>query len=344
MCLLHSHPADTQFDEADIADFYKHNPDGVGVMWAQDNSLYVKKELPANATDAWKFYQNYCQGKECYVHWRMKTHGLIDITNCHPYDVFGDGETMPISLMHNGILSIGNEGDVTKSDTWHYVENYLKPLLKDYPAMFNNPTLIKLLEEHIGHGNRFIMLNHLGDVAIVNEADFVTYKGAKLSNTYAWSSEKGGFGFGNYNGYTYDGYIDMRYGNYATSRKYSTYKAPVASVVEVRRQTASFFSMLKRLKYDQAWKDLNFQDVEFAVEDVGNLIWADFVKLVEMQQVHENDIIDCVLDSNLMLTLLYEMDDVKKEINLSQQLPSNYSPEYLYDDDVKDTHLHVGLI
>lgn len=197
MCLLIDHPSHVQFDEEDIADFFGHNPDGVGVMYAEKNpqtgidTLYTKKVLPSTAKEAYAFYLENCVGRDCVLHFRLQTHGDIDLINCHPY--FVQKEKHPIALMHNGILSTGNAADVTKSDTWHYIKDYLEPLLSEYPTLFMKEQFLELLEEHIGAGNKFVLLDAYGNKAIVNAAAFVEYKGAQLSNTYAWSSERGGY-------------------------------------------------------------------------------------------------------------------------------------------------------
>ena len=347
MCLLIHHPADTAFDEADIVDFYKHNPDGVGVMWAAKDIMYVQKALPKSADEAWQFYQEHCQGKTCEIHYRMKTHGLIDLINCHPYEIFGDGTEMPMYIMHNGILSTGNMKDVSKSDTWHYVEDFLKPLLKDHPDMFNNPVIKLFIEEHIGHGNRFIMLNHLGEASIVNEQDFVTYKGAKLSNTYAWSSEKGGYGSARYAGYV----------GYEPQYSYSTSGSGVSSVKKwetswaqkLRNGASSFFSMLKKQKHEEAWDELNFTEVEDAIEDVGELLWGDFVNLILANELTDELIIVCVQDPDgTMIEMLYgtgpfenELVDAVATTELVVQSPVDYE----YDEGCEGSnHLRVGLM
>ena len=347
MCLLHTHPADTAFDEADIADFYKHNPDGVGVMWAGDGVMYVQKALPKTGAEAWQFYQTYIQGKECFVHWRMKTHGLIDLINCHPYEIFGDGSAMPMYIMHNGILATGNAADKSKSDTWHYVEDFLKPLLKDHPDMFNNPVITLFIEEHIGHGNRFIILNHLGEASIVNERDFVDYKGAKLSNTYAWSSEKGGYGMSRYAGYA--GYIP----NYAYSTSNagasSTKKWETSWAQKLRNGSSSFFSMLKKQKHEEAWDELNFTEVEDAIEDVGELLWGDFVNLILANELTDELIIDCVRDPDVtMIEVLYGTGSFEDEVVdavATTELVVQPPVDYEYDEGCEGSnHLRVGLM
>lgn len=194
MCLLINHPANTSFDFDDIADFFSYNSDGLGVMYAEDNAVKVRKMMPRDEKDAWEFYQEHCQGRDCVIHLRMRTHGHTDLTNCHPYEVYGTGTEMPIYMAHNGILSTGNDKDVSKSDTWHYIRDFVIPLTKASPAVVFDEAFIDIIETHIGSSNKFIFMNHEGRVSIINERAFVTYKGAQLSNTYAWTSENGGYG------------------------------------------------------------------------------------------------------------------------------------------------------
>lgn len=197
MCLLIDHPAGTLFDRDDIVDFFDHNSDGIGVMYAEKNpetgadTLYTKKLLPANGDDAYDFYLTNCAGRDCVIHFRLQTHGDIDLVNCHPY--FVQKEDHPIALMHNGILPYGNDSDKTKSDTWHYIKDYLTPLLSEFPQLFMRAEFIAMLEEHIGDSNKFVILDAYGNKAIVNASAFVMYKGALLSNTYAWTSARGGY-------------------------------------------------------------------------------------------------------------------------------------------------------
>ena len=198
MCLLIHHSAKTEFDFADSADFYQKNSDGLGIMYAENQTLHIKKMLPRSAAEAHEWYEAHAKGRECVIHWRMRTHGNTDLENCHPYQVLGEEDATPLYLAHNGILSTGNKKDVSKSDTWHYINDYLRPLLKKYPDLAFDPIMLEMIGDHIGQSNKFIFLNAGGQVSLVNEQVFVDYKDAKLSNTYAWSSHKGGYGVRSY--------------------------------------------------------------------------------------------------------------------------------------------------
>ncbi len=192
MCLLIQKPHDVEFTEEHLADFYTRNRDGIGVMYAEDGMLHTYKMIPRNMQDTLDFYEAHVKGRECAIHYRMRTHGDIDLVNCHPYPVFGfDGaqHPMPIALMHNGVLSTGNSRDPSKSDTWHYIRDYLHVLLKDDPSLAFDPVFRDVIGKHIGN-NRFILMNNLGDTSVINKSQGVMFLGAWLSNEYAWSAAK----------------------------------------------------------------------------------------------------------------------------------------------------------
>lgn len=193
MCLLINKPAGVEFTEEHLADFYIRNRDGVGIMYAEDGYLHLNKLLPKSIEDILEFYDQHARGRACAIHYRMRTHGDIDMDNCHPYPVFGfDGQEheMPMALMHNGVLHTGNAADKHKSDTWHYIRTYLHRLLKDDPSLAFSPEFTDLIGRHIGSNNKFVLINHLGQINVINKSSGVEFHGAWLSNEYAWSSHK----------------------------------------------------------------------------------------------------------------------------------------------------------
>jgi predicted glutamine amidotransferase len=193
MCLLWTQTADTNFSDELLADFYTRNRDGAGFMWAKEGKLHYRKILPANAAEFIEFYNTYCRGVEGAGHVRMRTHGDINLSNCHPYEVFGfdDGseDEMPMLLMHNGILHTGNQKDTSRSDTAHYIDDYIRKLLGSDPALAFSAEFKEIIGKHIGQ-NRFVLMNHLGEMAVINKYQGVEFNGAWLSNEYAWSASK----------------------------------------------------------------------------------------------------------------------------------------------------------
>jgi len=128
---------------------------------------------------------------EPMIHLRMKTHGLIDHTNTHPYPCkYG------MWLMHNGVLSSGNQKDTQKSDTWHFINDVFNPLLewsKNPHKMIRSKQFIEIMERAIGYSNRIVVADREGFV-FYNVGTWVTIqkestgvKGLRVSNSYAWN-------------------------------------------------------------------------------------------------------------------------------------------------------------
>lgn len=187
MCILIHHYADTNFELDHLRDFFSKNSDGFGALVKQPDGVKVIKTV-GNLDEIHELYNNEVKGHEAVIHFRMKTHGDIDLFNCHPYQV-----TENLWMAHNGILSTGNTADPSKSDTWHYIENYLKPLLARDPQLIHEPAFQKLIESHIGYSNKFGFMDGDGKVVIINRQAGVTHLKAWLSNTYAWSPSRWGY-------------------------------------------------------------------------------------------------------------------------------------------------------
>ena len=188
MCLLTQQPASVNFTDAFLLDVYAKNKDGLGVMYAADGKLHVYKCLPANGQDFVDFYRKHAANRDCIWHARMKTHGDIDMENCHPYQV-----TTDIWLAHNGVLSTGNDADHTKSDTWHFIKNVLRPSLTADPNLMLDPEWIDFMGDVIGGSNKFGLLRADGATCIINRKSGVEFEKSWLSNTYAWTPSRFGF-------------------------------------------------------------------------------------------------------------------------------------------------------
>lgn len=192
MCLIVHHKLGTVFPQDEIVDWYSRNQDGYGVMYAENGTLKFVKGI--GVLDDWlKFYDKH-KHRECVFHLRMQTHGDVDLVNCHPYPVFGfegEGSTdFPMLLMHNGILNTGNKADSSKSDTWHYIRDYLRPMLRNNAEFTFTNAFHNVVGSHITSANRFVFMDALGRVQIVNKSTGVEHRDCWFSNTYAWSAHK----------------------------------------------------------------------------------------------------------------------------------------------------------
>ena len=161
-----------------IEDIYDKNSDGLGAMYANKSGLKVVKTLPKNAADVRKFVESLPNDdRELALHFRWRTHGEINLAQCHPYPVI-EGT----ALMHNGILDTGNKADVTKSDTWHFIADYLAKMSADN---LHCPKVTEMIGEYIG-ANKFAIMSADGRLTVINKDQGVAYDGVWYSNVYAW--------------------------------------------------------------------------------------------------------------------------------------------------------------
>ena len=172
-----------------LKDFYSYNADGIGVMRSNNGNLIIEKILPKDSDDFINFYEKHIFGFDCAFHLRMKTHGNIDLINCHPYEILNKSDHgLDLWLMHNGILHTDNKDDLTKSDTYHYIKNYLVPMLAKNPDYAFTESFNEIISDHIGSSNKFVIMDNLGRQAVINKDQGVYWGGLWLSNTYAWSA------------------------------------------------------------------------------------------------------------------------------------------------------------
>jgi hypothetical protein len=251
MCLIIHKPAGFVFHETWLRDFYTRNRDGYGFMYSEGGKLYIHKSLG----DVERFVAAFKlrMDKELLVHLRMRTHGDIDLENCHPYETLTPVEGGPLGavwMMHNGVLSHGNTADRTKSDTWHYIRNTMQPLLRRDPMLLLEPEFQRLVKADIGSGNKFTFMTSRGDVVIINREAGSMYEQAWMSNSYAWNAPGRTAYSGSYQG-SYQG-------NYNGHAHKPTVKASIDAV--------GFFALLQEKKFQLAWRELQHADFRDAVD------------------------------------------------------------------------------
>lgn len=194
MCLIAHAPEGTTFPERLRSSVFTRNKDGFGVMYSnRDDTVTVEKILPKSPDEIEPFLEK-TKDQNVAFHWRMRTHGSIDLSQVHPYRVTSksEGDDLDIYMMHNGVLRCVNEVFPTKSDTWHFIEGFLRPVLLKDPDILYDSDFIKTLGAMIGTNNKFLI--YRGDDAepfIINEKSGVDdekkYEGCWLSNTYAYT-------------------------------------------------------------------------------------------------------------------------------------------------------------
>lgn len=245
--------------QALLSDIYTSNPDGIGIMYATTKGLKVVKQLPKSLADATQFISKLPNDdRELAIHFRWTTHGHTDLTNCHPYDVVPGY----VAMMHNGILHTGNAADVAKSDTWHFIKDYMASPVAEYPALVHNEKFLDMIAEFIGD-NRFVFMDGEGKMSHVNYDQGVEHDGMWFSNTYAWRPSR------LIPQYQYSTRYSSRYYNSMNDDyddTYGGYKSlprggwSDADVYEVKPRKLS--------AHDPAWDEDDYEFPEFAADDL----------------------------------------------------------------------------
>ena len=198
MCIAILKTKDGNITDEQLLNCFDNNPDGAGIAYTKDNKIFIVKGI----FDAKQFVDAYHKAEAeadgaMLVHCRIGTSGFKDYTNCHPHVVSDE-----CVMIHNGILSIDVPKDSKVSDTVLYVEQYLKPLPKDFML---NDGIMSLITDHIGAGNKFVFLNNHGDFSIANEKAGHWKNGVWFSN------------------YSYEAYSFYTKGFKGKSKAYSPY-------------------------------------------------------------------------------------------------------------------------
>lgn len=165
-----------------IESLFKSNSDGLGMAYRNKRGLKIVKAMPKSVLDVRHIIENMPDDDRPIVqHWRFATHGTVNIQNVHPYVVVPG----KVALVHNGILETGNDKDRTRSDTHHFVQDFLAGLVGKYPDIIHDDSFKKMLGDTIGN-NRFVFMDNEGKLSIVNEDQGVKHGELWFANTYAW--------------------------------------------------------------------------------------------------------------------------------------------------------------
>ncbi len=128
MCLLTYFPPGVMPDTEALLNGTYVNDDGHGFAIVTTDQLIVRRGMDADAMiGAFDTARHQYPEGPALFHSRLSTHGHIDVDNCHPFPIGGDGRTV---IAHNGVLPAAvqpTKGD-PRSDTRIAAEDYLPSL------------------------------------------------------------------------------------------------------------------------------------------------------------------------------------------------------------------------
>lgn len=165
MCLIIYNPLGNIIPPAYIQSAFDHNPDGFGIMWAKNSTLYIEKGL-FNIEKINNILAS-LSGVPTAIHFRFTTRGETSDNMAHPYQILSKKfDDEDLAMMHNGTFHF-IPNDKYKSDS-EIFSQHIKPIIKEIGS--------KSLTNHhcmeIGkliNGNKLLFMNNQGNVAIVND-------------------------------------------------------------------------------------------------------------------------------------------------------------------------------
>ena len=156
---------------------FNSNSHGAGIGYAENGKIVIKKGF-FKFDDFYTEYEK-VKEKQLLIHFRQATSGEKNEFNCHPWEVeTKDGHW---AVIHNGVIGIQSSKEM--SDTGHFVNYVLKPILErdsDFCWTMAGKFLIELA---IGSYNKICILDNKGKIIILNEENGEWVDGVWYSNT-----------------------------------------------------------------------------------------------------------------------------------------------------------------
>lgn len=154
MCIAIYHDQRCPLTESEFENSWRANPDGGGfVYFDENNELVIKKSMDKNEMKK-KYYdaiEKYSETSPFAVHFRIATHGGVNIDNVHPFRA--NAHTV---VMHNGIIPVLMDKGEKRSDTRVFVDEYMSRLPKGW---LDDEYIVDMTEEFIGSSKLIIMTN-----------------------------------------------------------------------------------------------------------------------------------------------------------------------------------------
>lgn len=170
MCIAIMKPKDKVLSEQLLKTCCDHNPDGMGFAYIDGNKMYIKKFMKFD--DFYKEYKKVETKSNMLIHFRIATHGKVEVDNCHPFWL-----NHRMALVHNGVISGYGVRD-SKSDTRDFIEKVIGNISW---KLMKNPSYRELVGKAIGY-SKFAILDITGQYWIINEDKGYWNDGVWFSN------------------------------------------------------------------------------------------------------------------------------------------------------------------
>jgi hypothetical protein len=178
MCLIIHKPRGLEIPADLLEAAVSLNRDGWGLMgFSPDGDLLLERHAKVVLSEILETEKRY-RDAEYVLHLRKRTRGAANADNAHPFKVV-DG----VYLMHNGTLKL--EPRVAgMSDSWHFVNDVLRPLAQRREGVLLDNAFHRLLELALRSDNKLALLDYPARrIVLINQAHGAELDGLWLSST-----------------------------------------------------------------------------------------------------------------------------------------------------------------
>ena len=173
MCIAILKPKDKTLTKELLETCSENNRDGCGFAYVNDNKEMIIKKF-MDFKSFWKEYKKVQDDKTMLIHFRIATHGNVELANCHPFKL---NEHM--ALIHNGIISGYGSKTENISDTKDFIDKVIGNI--SY-KMWKNPSFRTLVSGNIGY-SKLVILDTDENYYIINENKGEWVDGVWFSNS-----------------------------------------------------------------------------------------------------------------------------------------------------------------
>lgn len=189
MCVIIVRQPGIEIDPAKLTSACRVNPHGYGISVVDRGKIETFKNFRTQGNDPKEVIKIFEDAKDqlVFAHLRYNTKGLSNLGNCHPFQIFkeGDFETF---FMHNG--TIGGMGDNNRSDSREFAEEILSPLTRAFreiegDSILNHKTYRAIIEKYRPSSSLFTLYTSNGDHFTLGKG--VDHEGWWSSNEYSFN-------------------------------------------------------------------------------------------------------------------------------------------------------------
>lgn len=190
MCIIAAKPAGVAMPSPEqIEVMWHNNPDGGGIMYVKDGSVYIDKGYMCLADYMQRLDELRAQidldAAPVVLHFRIASAGGVCAPNCHPFPLTSSEKIIrqlhcktTVGIAHNG--NIHGYGNSQLSDTMQYIMLQLAPMSKVVPQFWRNRYCLEMIINAM-RGSWLVLLAADGSLTTLGDF-FIERDGIYYSN------------------------------------------------------------------------------------------------------------------------------------------------------------------